>query len=55
MKMDPSRYATTMVDLAMGEPVGGPSWANLNFLEPDIEKPNADPKDVLKGEIDKIR
>jgi hypothetical protein len=54
--MDPSKYATTMVDLAMGVNQGaGPIWANLPFLEPAVERPNDDPKKGLKNDIDRLR
>jgi len=54
--MDPTKYTTTMVDLAMGAPQGaGPIWANLPFLEPAVERPNDDPKKGLKNDIDRLR
>ena len=56
LKMDPSKYATTMVDLAMGAPQGGgPIWANLPFLEAAVERHDADPKKAIKTEIDRLR
>ena len=58
MKMDAAKYSTLMTDLTMGGagPAGAPIWANLPFLEQQIEQPGQkDPKKALKAEIDRLR
>lgn len=54
--MDPTKYATTMVDLAMGVPQdAGPIWANLPFMETAAVKQDADPKKEILTELERIK
>lgn len=57
LKMDPSKYATTMVDLAMGVPSdGAPIWANLPFMEQAPTKADgSDTKIEIKSEIERLQ
>lgn len=56
LKMDPTKYASTMVDLAMGVPQdAGPIWANLPFMETIATKPDDDPKKEILKELERLK